>query len=187
MSVITEKFKKAGVPPSCWKIKCEETGRGAINAWAADLKTKSAERGALLSAYVQMPDADDRKEAAKFAAGQEFVELLARQAVVSQMAVLVVPFYKLIHNLENVVTQRGFDEEPEEPIVVLVVPYLPAPALAVCTPYQYAMVVDHLLSHIYEGGAVVIGGCQVLSKRLQSRYPMPLERMLVENSELFGV
>ena len=186
MTTITDRFMKAGIPRSCWGLKCEETGRGAINTWAAALKEKAAERGALLSAYVLIPADTDRKESDRFAAGQEYVELLARQAVVKDQSVCLVPFYKLLHTLENPARTQD-DEDYESVVSVLVVPYVPTPEQATCTPYQYALVIDHLLSHIYEGGALVIGGSQSISKRLQSRYPAALERMLVENSEMFGV
>lgn len=196
MSAVTEAFRRAGVPKSCWGVKAEATGRGFINTWAKNLKERMDGREALLSAYVVLPAMGDRKNLEAFSLGTETVELLARQAVVEGNPVKVVPFYQLVHNLEKGVEQVREEADPEatrrltvfdlQGVGLIVVPYLPTPEESDCTTFQYRTVVDFLLSHIYEGGAVVIGGSQPLSKRLQSRYPNSLERMLVGNSEIFG-
>lgn len=195
MSVVTEAFRRAGVPKSCWGIKAEATGRGFVNVWAKNLKERMDSREALLSAYVLIP-AQGGKNTEAFTLATETVELLARQAVVEGNPVKVVPFYQLVHNLEKGVEQVREEADPEavrrltafdlQGVGLIVVPYLPTPEESDCTTFQYRTVVDFLLSHIYEGGAVVIGGNQPLSKRLQSRYPNSLERMLVGNSEIFG-
>jgi hypothetical protein len=194
MSTVTEAFRRAGVPKSCWAIKAEATGRGAVNIWAKNLKERMDSREALLSAYVVVPAQGGRNSEA-FDKATETVELLARQAVVEGNPVKVVPFYQLVHNLEKGVDQVREDADPEatrrltafdlQGTGLIVVPYLPTPEESDCTTFQYRTVVDFLLSHIYEGGAVVIGGSQAVSKRLLSKYPNSLERMLVGNSEIF--
>lgn len=196
MSAITEAFRRAGVPRSCWGIKAEATGRGFVNTWAKNLKERMDSREALLSAYVLLPPMSDRKNSEAFSLASETVELLARQAVVEGNPVKVVPFYQLVHNLDKGVDQAYEDADPDAPrrltvfdlqgTGLVVVPYLPTPEESDCSTFQYRTVIDFLMSHIYEGGAVVIGGSQTLSKRLQSKYPNSLERMLVGNSEIYG-
>ena len=182
MSAMTAKFMKSGVPRQVWDISCENTGRAAINTWATGIKENRDIGGAMLSVYVFNQGKPGDSE--RFSASQQYVELCARQAVVKGLSVKVVPFLKLLHTLEHPPTI--YDEE-EAPAFVLAVPYLPTQEEATCSDYQYALVIDHLLSHIYEGGALVTSGTRELSKRLQSRYPNALERMLVENADIVGV
>lgn len=196
MSQITDMFTKAGVPRSCWGLKAEATGRGHLVEWAKTVRQRWDSREAALSVYVPLPAQDDRKRGEEFSTGQETIEILARQAVVEGLPVKVVPFYQLLHNLEKGVDMYPDDADPDtrrrlnifdlQGAGLLVVPYLPTQDESDCTTLQYRTVVDFLLGHIYEGGIVVIGGKEAISKRLQSRYPGSLERMLVGNSEIFG-
>lgn len=199
MTAPKERFMLAGVPRSCWALSCRERGQPQIPAWAIEQKDKSTKREALLSAYVQLPPSGRRATDAgeEFAYHQETVELLARHAVLEGLSVKLLPFHALVHTLEHPEIYRGQDIDPEtRPRLtvfdilgsgVIVVPLLPAPEDADCTPAQYRVAVDFLLTHIYEGGALVIGGQEQLSKRLQSHYPKSLERMLLGNSEFFGI
>lgn len=196
MSEMTDRFRKAGVPRSCWDIKAEATGRGHLNEWAAGIRKRLDSREAALSVYVPLPALDDRKRTEEYAIGQETIEILARQAVVAGVPVKVVPFYQLLHSLEKGVDMYPGEDDPEirqrlnifdlQGVGLLVVPYLPTQDESDCTTFQYRTVVDFILGHIYEGGVVVIGGKEKISKRLQSRYPCSLERLLVGNSEIFG-
>jgi len=185
MSATTDRFMKAGIPRSCWAISAEATGRGSINTWALGMKERAEQKGALLSAYVLM-GGEERKDRARHVLGIEHVELLARQACVNGQSVKLVPFYKLVHNLDHPAPQDEADDY--SPLVsVLAVPYVPTPDQAACSVHQYVTAIDHLLEHIYDGGALIIGGNQTISKHLKSGYPAALERMLVENAELFEV
>lgn len=197
MTQMTDRFLRAGVPRTCWTLSATDRGQANITAWAKDQKQRQGNREGMLSAYVPLPHAAGRRsEDSNFSFAAETVELLARQAVVEGIPVKVVAFHHLVHTLEHPEAYKGQDIDPEErPRLtvfdllgsgVIVVPHLPAPADADCTPYQYRSAVDFLLTHIYEGGAVVVGGREALSKRLQSNYPTSLERMLLVNSEFFG-
>lgn len=182
MTATTDRFMKAGVPRSVWGISCEETGRSGINTWADGLKQNKDIGGALLSVYVW--NTGKLGDTERVSASLQYVELCARQAVVRGLSVRVVPFLKLLHTLEH--PPMSYDED-QAPAFVLAVPYLPILEEANCSPYQYGLVVDHLLGHMYDGGSLVTSGSRELGKRLQSRYPNTLERMLVENADIVGV
>jgi hypothetical protein len=193
---ITDRFQAAGVPRSCWGVKLAATGRDNINQWAKDLKTRADQHEGLLSAYVHLPPEGDGKSVEGFVKGQETVELLARQAVVEGHSVKLVLFHHLIHSLEKgAIEYRDDDVDTRRRASVLellgsgviAVPYVPTPDESHATAFQYRTALDFLLTHVYEGGAVIVGGTQRLTKKLQSRYPRSFERILVQNSEIFGV
>lgn len=192
-----ERFRRAGVPRSCWALSCTERGQQNILDWAKDQKTRAQDRSALLSAYVQMPTVKVQGgRADEYTYCQETIELLARHAVLEGLPVKVVLFHQLLHNLAHPEIYSPQDADPEarrRTTVfdllghgVIVVPHLPAFASDHVGPLQYREAIDFLLTHIYEGGALVVGGTESISKRLASGYPPSLERMLLVNSEFFG-
>jgi len=198
MSKSTERFMAAGVPRSCWELSCRDRGQVNITEWAKEQARRRKEREALVSAYVLHPvtKRGAERRAEDFTYCQETVDLLARQAVLEGLPVKVVPFHGLVHALQHPSAYISQDTDPEARARttifdllgqgVIVVPLLPNPLDAECEPYQYRVALDFLLTHLYEGGALVIGGSEQLSKRLQSGYPDSLERLLLGNSEYFG-
>lgn len=201
MSKATERFMLAGVPRSCWELSCRDRGQVNITEWAKEQARRRKERESLVSAYVLHPTTKLRRghpteNAEVFHHCQETVELLARQAVLEGLPVKVVPFHGLVHALQHPSAYISQDTDPEARARttifdllgqgVIVVPLLPNPLDAECEPYQYRVALDFLLTHLYEGGALVIGGSEQLSKRLQSGYPDSLERLLIGNAEYFG-
>lgn len=190
---VIELYQRAGVPRSCWGSKIDKGG--PVDSWAKGLKDRADTKGALLSAYVLLPSERDGKQTDKLNAGLDTVELLTRSAVLEGGPVRLVVFHRLIHNLEHGVTEYRDDDLDvrRRPSVldmlgqgVIAVPYVPTFEEATVSEFQYRMALDFLMTHIYEGGALIIGGTQAISRKLQSRYPKTFERMLVQNSEIFG-
>lgn len=115
-------------------------------------------------------------------------EIMAKEFVLADMPTVYTTFNKLLRDLR----QPPFEDTITKLDSLygkgaIVVPSIPRTAeVAVDVSQQYHEAVEYLLGHAYEGGALVVAGTKEVSARMRSGYPMLLERLFVESSEVFG-
>jgi hypothetical protein len=177
---IIRRMTDAGVPRNCWSVSTSGTGRARYREFAEDVVKRGEDRDQKTSVYVRGSEVDLD------------VEIIAKELVLAGVPTQFILFNKAMRDL-RIAALHGEEYDKLAKVYsrgAIVLPNVPGQATVGEEAMQnYLEMVEYLVSHVHDGGVLVLGGSQNAHRRVtgNAHWPAELSRVLLENAITFEV